>query len=350
MEIFLNFKRRIGKVFFLILLMFFLFPGKADAEEKTLNIIVDAGHGGSQSGMEINTEEGTVREKDLNLKIAQYLCEELEKYENVNLCMTRTEDSGVELLRRTEIGKENNGDVLISIHNNAKGDCCMYDHGCTVLVSKGAYKEEMAEFEQNLACNILYELSQLGIEDQGILLRDSENGEVYPNDTVADYYAIVRNGIKEDIPSIIIEHAFMDHAQDYENYLSSEEKLKELAQADARGIARFYQLKRKEDQKILDPLENRKEKLVLVKDGQSENNEISYRLFYEKEEISTTEDEPPKQEEKKESTSEENSSQEISREKEPEQKEKTSFLWIGLFVAGVGVICFCFLVYRKRKR
>ena len=49
-------------------------------------------------------------------------------------------------------------------------------------------------------------------------------------------------------------------------------------------------------------------------------------------------------------TSEENSSQEISREKEPEQKEKPSFLWIGLFVAGVGVICFCFLVYRKRKR
>ena len=142
----------------------------------------------------------------------------------------------------------------------------------------------------------------------------------------------------------------MDHAKDYENYLSSEEKLKELAQADARGIARFYQLKRKEDQKILDPLENRKEKLVLVKDGQSENNEISYKLFYEKEEISTTEDEPPKQEEKKESTSEENSSQEISREKEPEQKEKPSFLWIGLFVAGVGVICFCFLVYRKRKR
>lgn len=253
------------------------------AAENVLTIVIDPGHGGEQYGAEMELEDETILEKDLNLKIAQYLKDDLAEYENVSVFMTRTEDERIELEERTELAEEVDADILISIHNNAKGECCEYTNGCTVLTSKGEYKKSLAEQEQKLACNILYELTQLGIKDQGILLRDSENDEVYQNGTLADYYAIIRNGIKKDIPSILIEHAFLDDKEEYKNFLSSDEKLTELALADSRGIARYYKLKKRGNTEILDPLKNCREKIVWIKDGKAENNEIFYKIFYESE-------------------------------------------------------------------
>lgn len=327
--------------FFLFSLVFCFSVRKAEAGEKSLSIVIDPGHGGEKAGMEIESDQGIVYEKDINLKIAQYLCEELQQYENVIVSMTRTGDQNVELLKRTEIAQEKKADVLISLHNNARGDCCAYENGCTVLVSKGAYREELAQKEQELACNILYELSQLGLENQGMLLRDSENGEVYPNEQTADYYAIVRNGVKANLPSIIIEHAFMDWTDDYENYLSSDQKLKELARADARGIARYYQLKEKNNQKVLERLENRKEKMILIKDGNSDHNEVFYKKFFEKEE-STQEklQYKEKKEEAKKVASEKKEQKEQAGEKKIIKMDSKTLFIGGILVLVVVIIVF----------
>ena len=55
------------------------------SSKKDLTIVIDPGHGGIQSG----TQRGTVEEKTLNLKIAQYLKEALEKYKGVTVSLTR---------------------------------------------------------------------------------------------------------------------------------------------------------------------------------------------------------------------------------------------------------------------
>ena len=59
-----------------------IFPLSVKARQtspkKDLCIVIDPGHGGIQSG----TQRGTVEEKTLNLKIAQYLKEALEKTGN----------------------------------------------------------------------------------------------------------------------------------------------------------------------------------------------------------------------------------------------------------------------------
>lgn len=256
------------------------------AKTDTLHIVLDPGHGGSQSG----AARGSVEEKDLNLKIAEYLKEALEQYENVTVSLTRSGDYTVELLERTEIALSEDADVLISLHNNAAGGVSPYYNGCTVLAAKGDYasvdadKEEMVLEEQKLACNILNELSALGLEDQGILLRDSESGDTYEDGTLADYYAIIRNGVKYDLPSILIEHAFLDDNEDYEDFLSSDEKLQALAEADARGIARYYQLQEKDIGEVLLPLTNFREKIVHAIDGNAEHNEVSYKTYYTEEE------------------------------------------------------------------
>lgn len=53
---------------------------------------------------------------------------------------------------------------------------------------------------------------------------------------------ITRNGTEKGIPSIIIEHCFLDDENDYRNFLSSDEKLRNLAIADVNAIARYYGL------------------------------------------------------------------------------------------------------------
>ena len=275
-----------------------IFPLSAKARQtsskKDLCIVIDPGHGGIQSG----TQRGTVEEKTLNLKIAQYLKEALEKYKGVTVSLTRDGDYDVSLTDRTQYSVDKNADLMVSIHNNATGDCAAYDSGCTVLAAKDGYKQELADEEQKLACNILNELSALGIENQGILLRDSEANEKYA-------------------------------------------KLKVLAEADAKGIARYYQLTTEDGKKAESPLENYKEKIVHIVDGNSKHNKISYKTYYpsskkETEENSSNTDTATTKAEKQEQTTEksapeaktdvglESESQEKSSEESSNTSENTS--------------------------
>lgn len=267
--------------------------GTSETPQK-LTVVLDPGHGGDQSGAARDGE--SVEEKTLNLKIARYLKEELETYENVTVYLTREDDTDVDLPDRTKVSVDKKADVMISLHNNAAGACAAYDHGCTVLAAKDGYKDTLALEEQKLSCNILNELSKLGIEDQGILLRDSEANEKYPNGTLADYYAIIRGGVTNDIPTVLIEHAFIDNASDYAKYLSSDKKLSKLAVADATGIARYYQLIKKsenitgaEKKCQLELLMNYREKLVHAIDGNAKHNKISYRTYYSENEAGKAE-------------------------------------------------------------
>lgn len=296
------------------------------SSKKDLTIVIDPGHGGIQSG----TQRGNLEEKTLNLKIAQYLKEALEKYSKVTVSLTRNGDYDVSLSDRTQYSADKDADLMISIHNNATGDCAAYDNGCTVLAAKDGYKQELADEEQKLACNILNELEALGIENQGILLRDSEANEKYENGELADYYAIIRGGVLKDIPTVLVEHAFVDDDSDFENYLSSDAKLKALAEADAKGIARYYQLTT-EDGKIAEsPLENYKEKIVHIIDGNCKHNKISYKTYYssskkETEEKSANTDTTTAETEKQEQTTEKSAPEaKTDAISESESQEKSS--------------------------
>ena len=296
------------------------------SSKKDLTIVIDPGHGGIQSG----TQRGTVEEKTLNLKIAQYLKEALEKYKGVTVSLTRDGDYDVSLTDRTQYSVDKNADLMVSIHNNATGDCAAYDSGCTVLAAKDGYKQELADEEQKLACNILNELEALGIENQGILLRDSEANEKYENGELADYYAIIRGGVLKDIPTVLVEHAFVDDDSDFENYLSSDAKLKVLAEADAKGIARYYQLTTEDGKKAESPLENYKEKIVHIIDGNCKHNKISYRTYYpsskkETEEKSANTDTTTAEAKKQEQTTEKSAPEaKTDVDLESESQEKSS--------------------------
>jgi N-acetylmuramoyl-L-alanine amidase len=77
-------------------------------------VVIDAGHGGYQSG----AAYGGIKEKDLNLDISKILNTKLKELGIVTY-MTRDRDIDVSLYSRSGLANSKNADLLISIHNNA---------------------------------------------------------------------------------------------------------------------------------------------------------------------------------------------------------------------------------------
>ena len=204
-------------------------------------IVLDPGHGGIFSGA---TYDGRV-EKKMTLTVARYVKEYLESnYDNVTVFLTRDTDTdlgkdlALELEQRAIIAKEKEADALISLHFNASDR--HNANGAAVYISRRSNVNAPA---RELATAILNELTALGIAPNGVLTRASddmfdENGEAY------DYYAINRHCANRELVGIIVEHCFMDNATDLP-FLATDEALRALASADAKGIAVFFSLHRK---------------------------------------------------------------------------------------------------------
>lgn len=83
-----------------------------------LHILVDPGHGGSDSG----AVRGPLKESVIALKVAKILQEMLRKDERFEVSMTRETDRKVGLDQRTQIARDTHADVLLSIHLNTNAD------------------------------------------------------------------------------------------------------------------------------------------------------------------------------------------------------------------------------------
>jgi N-acetylmuramoyl-L-alanine amidase len=86
---------------------------------KKLKIAVDAGHGGSNSGASGLTTN--IQEKEYTLKIAKELETYLKK-KGVDVYMTRNDDADLSMVDRTLMIREQQPDLLISVHLNSSGN------------------------------------------------------------------------------------------------------------------------------------------------------------------------------------------------------------------------------------
>ena len=248
----------------------------ADSSKKNFILVLDPGHGCTQSGATRTYDGVEIKECDLNLKIAYYLKNFLEKYETsdgrkVKVYLTHNDDrtSPLILSERVKKGTSLNAEAIISLHNNTTGTDKRFS-GAMVLVTHSHYKpkncrfEDLYKIEKHLGTSILSSLKDIGIEHahltdgststdevhtcpnyiykNGFLRRLSNDGSTYKNGDTTDWYGIVYHGIRLGIPSIIVEHVYLDNPDDYYKYLSSDEKLCKLAKADARGIINYYGL------------------------------------------------------------------------------------------------------------
>lgn len=198
-------------------------------------IVLDPGHGGSDPG----AIYGSLQEKNLNLKIANYVKEELEKYSGVTVYLTRSNDTYVTLSDRVTYSKNVGATSFISIHVNAAGSGQTSANGAEVYVSAhSSYNSNSTA----LSNKILAELAKVGLSNRGVKINnDDHNNGKYGDGNWQDDLAVIRGNILNGIPAILVEHAFINNPSDY-NLLSSEAKLKEMGVADATAIAQYYGL------------------------------------------------------------------------------------------------------------
>lgn len=240
---------------------------------QAMTIVLDPGHGGKDNG----ASSENIIEKEINLKIGLYLRDYLNKYKDVNVVMTRSNDTYIDIYRRAIIARDNKADLLVSLHNNDAVDTS--NGGVEVWVTR---EDCLPKYQQNtysLAQKVIKNITALGIENRGVKISPprSDETDIYSTGKIADYYGIIcyamrgtkiddgriyivdKNGTEHDveasasanlqngegIPTILIEHAFV---QKDSKYLDSDEDLKKLAEADGKAIVEQYNLKLKNKQ------------------------------------------------------------------------------------------------------
>lgn len=228
------------KLLVTLLCLSLLIPVRVHAQEPVV-VVIDPGHGGSELGAYVNYNDQTYYEKDMNLKMATAMYNKLSLYDGIKVYMTRTDDSTVSLSNRIALAKKVSADVLFSLHVNAKGSASKEDHGLFALISNGNYRTQLRDVSKGITDLALqYESAASGMVNNGDLLRNS-GSQKYANGTAADYYYIVRASVNANIAGFIMEHGFIDHDQDF-SFLSNDDSLKAMGEADAQAIIDYYHL------------------------------------------------------------------------------------------------------------
>lgn len=172
-----------------------------------LTIVVDAGHGGTNRGAVSMTG---VLEKDLNLAMALKLRRALER-EGARVLMTRDTDRGVNNAFRVSWAKEQNPDLLISIHCNAsanpmaQGASTYYKHHALRGPSQYVYEEMLS----------------LGLADYG---------------NVGGFNFMLN--APTEFPSVLVETAFMSNPADEEKLVDPQFHT-DMAESIVRGLKNY---------------------------------------------------------------------------------------------------------------
>lgn len=207
------------------IVLFAGFESNADNTEDII-IVIDPGHGGDNLGAQY---DGIV-EKEINLKVATAMYEHLSMYEGVEVYLTHDTDKALTLKKRAQIAEKKNADYLFSLHFNASENHQNYGTECWVPY------DDFYEETYELASYFIDELTSIGLYNRGIKTRLNEEGD--------NYYGIIRESEKLDIPCIIVEHCHLDNKNDY-GYYETDKKLEEFGVLDAEAVAKYLGLKSK---------------------------------------------------------------------------------------------------------
>ena len=109
--------KNIGILFFIAIIV--LIPiQKSVAQQKTFKVVIDAGHGGHDTGTR-GTGRMKKKEKDIALAVAKLVAKKLQSIRGITPILTRKKDVFLELYQRAEIANKHKADLFVSIHCNA---------------------------------------------------------------------------------------------------------------------------------------------------------------------------------------------------------------------------------------
>ncbi|MCR5214575.1 MAG: N-acetylmuramoyl-L-alanine amidase [Eubacterium sp.] len=220
----------------------------ASKEGEKVVIVLDPGHGGTDTGAAYTWNGASYVERDINQAIANACKTELEKDSRVKVYMTRTSTSealhgsiGNDLDWRCDYAHSVAADIFISIHCNSSATANSKS-GAEVYVPNSSYCKTAADVGKTVGISIGKQLNALGISNGATYTRSSQNGSKYDDGSIADYYAVIRGCKEYCIPSMIVEHAYVNNSSDCSNFFGTWDKIAKLGVADAKGIIENIEL------------------------------------------------------------------------------------------------------------
>ena len=184
-------------------------------------VVVDPGHGGKDPGACGND----LKEKDITLKLGKLVTAELKKYQ-VDVLMTREDDTDVSLIGRVGMANKEMADFFLSLHVNAGGG-----------TGFESYRDLSAGPKTRKYQEIIHE-KIASLKDRG--KKAAANPRLY----VLRY---------THMPALLLECLFIDNEIDAV-FLRDDSFLKRLAEAIAEGVVQALGLKpRIEPKQVWDP-------------------------------------------------------------------------------------------------
>ncbi len=226
------------------------------AQSRDLVVAIDAGHGGKDPGAR---GRGGLLEKDVVLRISKRLAQLIEDEPGMRPYLTRSGDSFLKLGERMRRAQNAGADLFISIHADAFSDRRVRGASVYVLSNKGASdeaakllaeRENQADLVGGVSLNdkddtlaaVLVDLSQNASLEASIEVGDLLIGELGRIGKVRKP-SVQKAGFKvlksPDIPSVLIETAFISNPHDESN-LQSVQYQQRLARAMHNGIRDYF--------------------------------------------------------------------------------------------------------------
>ena len=262
-----------------ILAFVFLMPLMVHAQrgEKIQTVVIDAGHGGKDTGA-----LGTLsNEKAINLSVALKLGAYIEEnLPDVKVVYTRKTDKFIELSERAAIANRNNADVFISIHCNSTDGTTTANGAETYVMGESkndanlnvAKKENAAilledntdayeNFDPNSTeAYIIFSLTQSLYQTQSINLADKVQKQ-FTNKVGRHNRGVQQAGFlvlwKTSMPSILVELGFINNSKE-EQFLNSEKGQIQMALALYRAFAEYKKEYEAENHVVDKPSESEK--------------------------------------------------------------------------------------------
>lgn len=231
-------------------------PGNSQIQASSRPLIlIDPGHGGVDGGA---TAAQGAREKEVTLLFALRLQEVLIASGRFDVALTRDDDSFFRLEQRVQLARDNQADLLISIHADSFEDSAIRgasvyirDEEATDILDKVLAENEnkvdllagvLPDADEPVVVDILVDLMRREMRRQSFIAANSIVEQLKPSIRVrrfplrrADFFVLQ----SPDVPSVLVELGFLSNVKDSEN-LISEVWRKRVAEAVARGVVSFF--------------------------------------------------------------------------------------------------------------
>ncbi|PKH51355.1 N-acetylmuramoyl-L-alanine amidase [Tenacibaculum sp. Bg11-29] len=279
-------KYNLVKIYFLFLTSIFFLLGFSTtvSAQKKYTVVLDAGHGGKDSG----ASRGSYKEKKIALQVVLDLGKELLTSKDIKVIYTRKTDDFIELHNRAKIANTKKADLFVSVHCNANNSS--KPHGAeTYVLGLNGNKENLEisrkenavilledNYKQNydydpnspeslIGLSVLQEENlDLSLGFGGLVQTNFKSLKRYNRKVKQANFLVLRETV---MPSVLIELGFLSNKTEGK-FLNSRTGQIRMAKAIAKAIKKYIkrlQLNKVQDNYIVKTEKKRTPLKIVVK-------------------------------------------------------------------------------------